>query len=419
MDKFVINGGKKLHGDVRISGAKNAAVAIIPAAILAEDICRIENVPNINDVTSIARILQEMGAVIRMVNKSTLEIDSRHINSPVASYDLVRHMRASYYLLGALLGRFSHAKVALPGGCNFGVRPIDQHLKGFMALGAEYKLEGGMVNVSADHLTGNNVYLDVVSVGATMNIMLAAVKADGMTVIENAAREPHIVDLANFLNSMGADVRGAGTDIIKIRGVKQMKGATYSIIPDQIEAGTYMAAVAACGGSVYLQGVTPSLCRGFLDVFTGMGMDIRMEGEAMLVQMYHRPVNLHKICTGAYPDFPTDMQSMVLSVASVGEGTLILKEQIFENRFKTVPWLKKMGADITLSGDSVLVKGVETLKGSEVYGEDLRGTAALIIAGLAAQETTVIHDADYILRGYMDLCENLKGLGAEIEWENS
>ena len=242
MDKFVINGGKKLHGDVRISGAKNAAVAIIPAAILAEDICRIENVPNINDVTSIARILQEMGAVIRMVNKSTLEIDSRHINSPVASYDLVRHMRASYYLLGALLGRFSHAKVALPGGCNFGVRPIDQHLKGFMALGAEYKLEGGMVNVSADHLTGNNVYLDVVSVGATMNIMLAAVKADGMTVIENAAREPHIVDLANFLNSMGADVRGAGTDIIKIRGVKQMKGATYSIIPDQIEAGTYMAA---------------------------------------------------------------------------------------------------------------------------------------------------------------------------------
>ena len=249
MDKFVINGGRKLHGDVRISGAKNAAVAIIPAAILAEDICRIENVPNINDVTSIARILQEMGAAIRMVNKSTLEIDSRHINSPVASYDLVRHMRASYYLLGALLGRFSHAKVALPGGCNFGVRPIDQHLKGFMALGAEYKLEGGMVNVSADHLTGNNVYLDVVSVGATMNIMLAAVKADGMTVIENAAREPHIVDLANFLNSMGADVRGAGTDIIKIRGVKQMKGATYSIIPDQIEAGTYMAAAAAAGAA--------------------------------------------------------------------------------------------------------------------------------------------------------------------------
>ena len=283
MDKFIITGGNKLTGEVTISGAKNAAVAIIPAAILADDVCRIENIPNINDVSLIARILSEMGARVRMINKTTLEIDPRHIVSPVASYELVRHMRASYYLLGALLGRFSHAVVSLPGGCDFGVRPIDQHLKGFVALGATYKVEGGMVHVDSDGLNGNNIYMDVVSVGATVNIMLAAVKAKGMTVIENAAKEPHIVDLANFLNSMGADVRGAGTDVIKIRGTDHLGGTTYSIIPDQIEAGTYMVAVAATGGDVLVKNVIPKHLESITAKLEEMGVTVIEYDEAVRV----------------------------------------------------------------------------------------------------------------------------------------
>ena len=413
MDKFVINGGKKLHGDVRISGAKNAAVAIIPAAILAEDICRIENVPNINDVTSIARILQEMGAVIRMVNKSTLEIDSRHINSPVASYDLVRHMRASYYLLGALLGRFSHAKVALPGGCNFGVRPIDQHLKGFMALGAEYKLEGGMVNVSADHLTGNNVYLDVVSVGATMNIMLAAVKADGMTVIENAAREPHIVDLANFLNSMGADVRGAGTDIIKIRGVKQMKGATYSIIPDQIEAGTYMAAAAAVGGDVTVENVIPK----HLDCITAklreMGARVTEFDDSIRVEADRR-LRRSNVKTMPYPGFPTDMQPQIAVCMALAEGTSLVTEGIYDNRFRYTAELNRMGASIQVESKTAVIDGVTQLHGCEVRACDLRAGAAMVIAALCAEGTTTIEDAHYIERGYEDIIGKFAAIGGKI-----
>ena len=413
LDKFVINGGRKLHGDVRISGAKNAAVAIIPAAILAEDICRIENVPNISDVTSIARILQEMGAVIRMVNKSTLEIDSRHINSPVASYDLVRHMRASYYLLGALLGRFSHAKVALPGGCNFGVRPIDQHLKGFMALGAEYKLEGGMVNVSADHLTGNNVYLDVVSVGATMNIMLAAVKADGMTVIENAAREPHIVDLANFLNSMGADVRGAGTDIIKIRGVKQMKGATYSIIPDQIEAGTYMAAAAAAGGDITVHDVIPKHLESITAKLEEMGVEITEYDEAIRV-VREKPLAKCNIKTMPHPGFPTDMQPQIAAVLCLADGTSIINENVWDNRFRYVEELRRLGAQISVDGKIAVIEGVKELVGAPVKAMDLRAGAAMVVAGLAARGVTEIENIEYIERGYENIVEKLQGLGADI-----
>ena len=414
MDKFVINGGRKLHGDVRISGAKNAAVAIIPAAILAEDICRIENVPNINDVTSIARILQEMGAAIRMVNKSTLEIDSRHINSPVASYDLVRHMRASYYLLGALLGRFSHAKVALPGGCNFGVRPIDQHLKGFMALGAEYKLEGGMVNVSADHLTGNHVYLDVVSVGATMNIMLAAVKADGMTVIENAAREPHIVDLANFLNSMGADVRGAGTDIIKIRGVKQMKGATYSIIPDQIEAGTYMAAVAAAGGDITVHDVIPKHLESITAKLEEMGVEITEYDEAIRV-VREKPLAKCNIKTMPHPGFPTDMQAQAMVLSALADGSSIITENIFENRFMFASELVRMGADIRIESHHAIIHGVPGFSGAQVSSPDLRGGAALVVAGLIADGRTEVSAIHHIDRGYEHFVEKLVGLGAHVE----
>ena len=413
MDKFVINGGRKLHGDVRISGAKNAAVAIIPAAILAEDICRIENVPNINDVTSIARILQEMGAAIRMVNKSTLEIDSRHINSPVASYDLVRHMRASYYLLGALLGRFSHAKVALPGGCNFGVRPIDQHLKGFMALGAEYKLEGGMVNVSADHLTGNNVYLDVVSVGATMNIMLAAVKAKGLSIIENAAKEPHIVDLANFLNSMGADIMGAGTDVIKIRGVDYLKGTTYSVIPDQIEAGTFMVAAAATGGDILVKNIIPKHLEPITNKLEKIGVNVEEFDDSVRIWV-DGPLVKTNIKTMPHPGFPTDMQPQMATLLTLAEGTSIITEGVWEQRFRYVDELRRMGADISVDGKVAVIEGTGHLQGAPVKACDLRAGAALIIAGLAAAGVTEVEDIHHIERGYDNLDRKLQLLGADI-----
>jgi len=413
LDKFVINGGRKLHGDVRISGAKNAAVAIIPAAILAEDICRIENVPNINDVTSIARILQEMGAAIRMVNKSTLEIDSRHINSPVASYDLVRHMRASYYLLGALLGRFSHAKVALPGGCNFGVRPIDQHLKGFMALGAEYKLEGGMVNVSADHLTGNNVYLDVVSVGATMNIMLAAVKADGMTVIENAAREPHIVDLANFLNSMGADVRGAGTDIIKIRGVKQMNPATSLFGIRGSGSRPVGAGPPTAGGDITVHDVIPKHLESITAKLEEMGVEITEYDEAIRV-VREKPLAKCNIKTMPHPGFPTDMQPQIAAVLCLADGTSIINENVWDNRFRYVEELRRLGAQISVDGKIAVIEGVKELVGAPVKAMDLRAGAAMVVAGLAARGVTEIENIEYIERGYENIVEKLQGLGADI-----
>ena len=333
MDKFIITGGNKLYGDVNISGAKNAAVAIIPAVILADDVCRIENIPNIKDVSIIARILQQMGATVKMINRTTLEIDPRHIVSPVASYELVHQMRASYYLLGALLGRFSRAVVAMPGGCDFGVRPIDQHLKGFAALGADYNLEGGVVNVHADKLMGNNIYLDVVSVGATVNIMLAAVKAKGMTVIENAAKEPHIVDLANFLNSMGADVRGAGTDVIKIRGVSHLSGACYSIIPDQIEAGTYMVAAAATGGDVTVRNVIPKHLESITAKLEEMGVKVEEYDEAVRI-VRDGPLNKCNIKTMPHPGFPTDMQPQFAVLLSLARGTSIVNESVWDYRYR-------------------------------------------------------------------------------------
>ncbi len=413
MDKFVITGGNRLTGEVSISGAKNAAIAIIPAVILSEGVCRIENVPNITDVTAITRMLYDLGAEIRSVNKSTLEIDPRPIRSYVASYELARHMRASYYLLGALLGRFSHAVVTMPGGCDFGVRPIDQHLKGFSALGASYKLESGMVDVYCDELVGNNIYMDVVTVGATVNTMLAAVRAKGTTVIENAAKEPHIVDLANFLNTMGADVRGAGTDVIKIKGVEHLHGCTYSIIPDQIEAGTYMAAAAATGGDVLVKNVIPKHLESISAKLEEMGVEVEEYDDAVRVRRT-RPLNKCNIKTMPHPGFPTDMQPQIAVLLSIAKGTSIINEGIWDNRFRYVEELKRMGAQISVDGKVAVVEGVEHLTAAPVKATDLRAGAAMLIAAMCASGVSSVEDIQHIERGYEDVEGKFRALGADI-----
>lgn len=414
MDKFIIKGGNRLTGEVCISGAKNAAVAIIPAAILSDGICRIENIPDITDVASITRILYDLGAKIRNVNKSTLEIDTRPIHTHVVSDELARHIRGSYYLLGALLGRFHHAVVPLPGGCDFGVRPIDQHLKGFMALGASYKLENGMVDVAAEKLTGNSIYLDVVSVGATVNIMLASVKAEGTTVIENAAKEPHIVDLANFLNSMGADIRGAGTDVIKIYGVSHLNGTTYSIIPDQIEAGTYMVAAAATCGDVLVKNVIPKHLESISAKLDEMGVGIEEFDDSIRVSRSGL-LNKCNIKTMPHPGFPTDMQPQIAVLLSIANGTSIINESVWDNRFRYVEELKKMGAQISVDGKLAVVEGVDHLNAAPVKATDLRAGAAMIIAALCARGTTQIEDIQHIERGYENVEDKLRALGADIK----
>ena len=413
MDKFVINGGRRLTGEVQISGAKNAAVAIIPAAILSDGVCRIENIPNITDVSSIIHILQDMGAKIRTVGRSAIEIDSSTVSTCVAPYELARHIRGSYYLLGALLGRFHHAVVTMPGGCNFGVRPIDQHLKGFAALGASYSLEGGMVDVSAEELTGNSVYLDVVSVGATMNIMLAAVRAKGTTVIENAAKEPHIVDLANFLNSMGADVRGAGTDVIKIYGCSYLRGTTYSIIPDQIEAGTFMAAVAACGGSVLVKNVIPKHLECITAKLKEMGVEVTEFDDAVLVRREGRLTKTN-VKTMPYPGFPTDMQPQMTTALCLAEGTSIVTEGVWDSRYRYTEELARMGANIHVDGKIAVIEGVEEFKGAPVRAHDLRAGAAMVIPGLAAKGVTQVEQVQNIERGYETLVEKFVALGADM-----
>ena len=414
MKKIVINGGNRLNGSVCISGAKNAAVAIIPAIILSDGVCRVENIPNIMDVNLMVNILHDMGAVVNRIDKSTLEIDPRRINSPFANYDSIRKMRASSYLLGALLGKFSEAEVALPGGCDFGVRPIDQHLKGFSVLGAENSVSGGLIKLKAKGLLkGGHVYLDVVSVGATINIMLAAVKAEGRTIIENAAREPHVVDLANFLNSMGADVRGAGTDVIKINGVKHLNGTNYTIIPDQIEAGTYMAAAAATHGDVVLKNVITKHLESITAKLREMGVHIDEYEDCIHVCSDGR---LHRcnVKTMPHPGFPTDMQPQIAVLLSVADGTSIVTEAVWDNRYKYVDELKRMGADVSVSGKIAVIEGVDTLKGAPVKATDLRAGAAMIVAGLSAQGTTYIEDTDHIERGYEDVVEKFSSLGADI-----
>ena len=414
MDKFVITGGNPLKGEIRIGGAKNAAVAIIPAVILAGDVCRLENLPNISDVAVLGKLLQELGAVVTRVNKSTLEIDPRPINTYIARHDLVRNMRASYYLYGALLGRFNKARVPMPGGCFFGIRPIDLHLKGFEALGATAKVvENGMVSLDAEKLVGNRIYLDIVSVGATINIMLAAVRAEGVTVIENAAREPHIVDLANFLNSMGANIMGAGTSVIKIHGVKDLHGTTYSIIPDQIEAGTYMAAAAATGGDVTITNVTPKHLESITARLRQMGATIEEFDDSLRVTRTG-PLQACNLKTMPHPGFPTDMQPQAAILLSVAKGISIVTEGVWDNRFQYCDELRKMGASVSVDGKIAVFQGVEKLMGAPVRATDLRAGAAMIIAALIADGVTEIEQIFHIERGYEDIVDKLRGVGAQI-----
>ena len=415
MIKYLVRGGKPLEGRVTISGAKNAAVGILPATLLVSGVCRIENVPDISDVRLLLEILEVMGAGIRRLSPNTLEIDCTHVHDGIAPADLVRRIRASYYLIGAQLGRFRHAKVSLPGGCDFGPRPIDQHIKGFEAMGAEVYQDGDYVIASAPdgYLSGGRVNLDVVSVGATMNIMIGAVLANGNTVIENAAKEPHIVDLANFLNAMGAKISGAGTDVIKVRGVHSLHGGFYSIIPDQIEAGTYMAAVAAVGGSVLVQNVIPKHMDCISAKLREMGAHVVEYDDSILVEKTRR-LRRANIKTMPYPGFPTDMQPQLGVCAALARGTSIISEGIYDTRFRYCGELVRMGASIQVDTKLAVIEGVEQLHGCVVKACDLRAGAAMVIAGLAADGETVIEDAHFIERGYECFIHKLQSLGADI-----
>ena len=414
METYRIQGGSRLHGEVEISGAKNAAVAIIPAALMVDGICRIENLPQISDTETLLHILESLGCRVRMINPSTVEIDSRRAGWQGADYDRMRKIRASYYLVGAMLGRFGVARTTMPGGCNFGVRPIDQHVKGMNALGAEVEvtdfIDARAVN---GRLRGAEIYLDKVSVGATMNIMLAAALAEGRTEIENAAREPHIVDLANFLNSMGADIRGAGTDTIKVNGVDRLHGGTYAIIPDQIEAGTYMAATAACGGEVLITNVIPK----YLDCISAklreMGVTVEEYPESVLVRSSGR-LRRANVKTQPYPGFPTDMQPQLGVTLCLAEGTSVITEGVWDNRYKYTNQLRKMGAQIQVDGRVAVIEGVENFTGATVEACDLRAGAAMVIAGLCARGVTVVEDIHYIERGYENFVGKLQALGADI-----
>ncbi len=414
MVQYVIHGGKPLHGEIDISGAKNAAVAIIPAALLVDGVCRIENIPKVSDVTLMLEIMREMDAKVLLIDDTTIQIDARGVRNSVTPYELVRRMRASYYLIGALLSRFGSACVALPGGCDFGVRPIDQHIKGFEALGARVDVKAGFVHANTDgRLKGSTIYLDVVSVGATVNIMLAAVLADGLTVIENAAKEPHIVDLANFLGSMGADIKGAGTDVIKIRGQKSLKGGVYTIIPDQIEAGTYMAAAAAAGGEVLIKNVIPKHLDCISAKLIEMGVDIKEYDDAICVSRTN-PLRRTNLKTLPYPGFPTDMQPQMAACLSIADGMSMIAESVWDNRYRYVDELKRMGAKITVDSKVAVIEGVPSLTGAPVQACDLRAGAALVVAALAAQGQTVIEGVYHIERGYEDIVEKLRAVGADI-----
>ena len=414
MNQYIVNGGHPLFGEVTISGAKNAAVAINPAALMVDGVCRIENIPQISDVTLLFSILDELGARVRVLNQHAVEIDSRNIHSTKPSLDLVRKIRASYYLIGALLGRFGEASVAMPGGCNFGVRPIDQHVKGFKALGAEVS-EGNFVHAVAKggRLVGATVYMDVVSVGATMNVMMAAALAEGTTTIENAAKEPHIVDLANFLNSMGADIKGAGTDSIRIRGVERLNGGTYCIIPDQIEAGTYMTAVAATGGQLLIKNVIPKHMECISAKLVEMGVYVEEIDDTLLVRR-SGPLQRANVKTQPYPGFPTDMQPQIATVMALAEGTSMVTEAVWNNRFRYIDELKRLGAKIQVDGRVAVIEGVDHFEGAPVQACDLRAGAAMVVAALAAHGTTEISQVVYIERGYEDLVGKLRAVGADI-----
>lgn len=414
MEKLVITGGKRLNGEVFISGAKNAAVAIIPAAIMADGICIIENLPSIEDVESLRSTLNKMGAVCEYIDKHTLKVDSTGDITNCAAFEEVKKIRASYYLLGALLGRFKKAEVALPGGCNFGTRPIDLHLKGFKLLGADVEVSNGIVKVSAEKLTGTQIYMDQVSVGATINIMLAASMAEGTTIIENAAKEPHVVDTANFLNMMGANIKGAGTDIIRIKGVEKLHSAEYTIIPDQIEAGTYMIAAAIAGGDVTVKNIIPKHMDSLTAKLAEMGARIEKHDDSIRVMADGR-LQCSNIKTMSYPGFPTDLQPQMTALLSVCEGVSVVTENVWDNRYQYVEELRQLGAKIMVESRVAMIEGVKTLKGAKVAATDLRAGAAMVIAGLFAEGTTEIDNIKYIDRGYEDIEEKLSALEADIK----
>jgi len=414
VDKLIIRGQKRLKGEVTISGAKNAALGVLPAALLLSDVCTIENVPNILDIAILKRIMESLGVRFENIDETTLRIDTRNVNSYMATTPDMHKLRGSYYLMGALLGRFKRAVVTFPGGCNFGFRPIDQHIKGFESLGAKVEIEHGYIKLTANKLTGASIYLDVVSVGATVNIMLAAVRAEGLTTIENAAKEPHIVDIANFLNAMGADIKGAGTDVIRIRGVKSLKGSLiHSIIPDQIEAGTFMIAAAATKGDVLVKNVIPKHMESLTAKLMEMNVKVEEFDESIRIYVKDRLTKVN-IKTLPYPGFPTDLQPPAAVLLLRAEGISTITESIFENRFQYIEELRRMGANIRVEGRMAVIEGGSKLTGAPIKATDLRAGAACVIAGLIAEGETEVSNVHYIDRGYENMVDKLRQLGADI-----
>ncbi|RGD91024.1 UDP-N-acetylglucosamine 1-carboxyvinyltransferase [Clostridiales bacterium AM23-16LB] len=414
MEQYVIKGGIPLVGDVEIGGAKNAALAILAAASMTDETVYIDNLPNVRDINALLEALDGIGAHVKRVNRHAVEINGSGVENCIVENESMKKIRASYYLLGALLGKYKRAEVPLPGGCNIGSRPIDQHLKGFKAMGAVTRIEHGFIIAEAEELHGAHIFLDMVSVGATINIMMAAAMADGNTIIENAAKEPHVVDVANFLNSMGASIKGAGTDVIRIRGVKSLHKTEYSIIPDQIEAGTFMFAAAVTGGDIVLHNVIPKHLEATSAKLAELGCEVTEYDDAVRVRAVGKLQGTH-VKTMPYPGFPTDMQPQIAVTLALAEGTSIVTESIFENRFRYVDELARMGASIKVEGNVAVISGVEKFTGARVSAPDLRAGAALVIAGLAAEGITIVDDIYYIERGYENLDEKLRGLGAKIE----
>lgn len=417
MSQYVIEGGNPLRGSVAISGAKNAALGILPAALLTDEKVTLENLPDVNDIDVMLKAFAQIGVKVNRIDNHKVEIDASGIHTVTLGYDTIKSIRASYYLLGALLGKRNEAEVALPGGCNIGSRPIDQHIKGFKLLGANVEIDRGMIIAKAKKLNGSHIFLDKVSVGATINIMMAACKAEGTTIIENCAKEPHVVDVANFLNSMGANIKGAGTDVIRITGVKRLHGTEYCIIPDQIEAGTYMMCAVATEGEILITNVIPKHLEAISAKIIEMGSEVVEYDDAVLVRG-KRPIKHLNIMTMPYPGYPTDMQPQTSTVLALGEGTSIVSESIFENRFKYMDELTRMGANVRVEGNIAIIEGVKKFKGTKVNSPDLRAGAALVIAALAADGYSDIENIKYIERGYEKFEEKLSNIGANIKKVN-
>ena len=414
MEQYAIKGGNPLVGEVEIGGAKNAALAILAAAVMTDETVVIENLPDVRDTNVLMQAMESIGVIINRIDRHTVKINASQVHTLSIEGDYVKKIRASYYLLGALLGKYKKAEVVLPGGCNIGLRPIDQHIKGFRALGAEVNIAHGLISAQAEELVGNHLYMDVVTVGATMNVMMAATMAEGQTVIENAAKEPHVVDLANFLNSMGANIKGAGTDVIRIKGVSKLHGTEYGIIPDQIEAGTFMFAAAVTKGDVTVKNVIPKHLESISAKLLEIGCEVEESDDAVRV-VASKPLGHTHVKTLPYPGFPTDMQPQITVALGLSAGTSIVTESIFENRFKYVDELTRMGANIKVESNTAIIDGVEKYTGASITAPDLRAGAALVIAGLAADGITTVDDIKYIERGYEDFHLKLQGLGAQID----